>query len=50
VGHTEVLCLYLSGLPNFTLMVDHQAMVAILEKYTFDAIENPKIQHLKERL
>ena len=42
--------LYLSGLPNFTLMVDHQALVAILDKYTLDAIENPKIQRMKERL
>lgn len=31
-------------------MVDHQALVAILDKYTLDAIENPKIQRLKERL
>jgi hypothetical protein len=42
--------LYLSGLPTFTVMVDHQALVAILDKYTLDAIENPKIQRLKERL
>jgi hypothetical protein len=42
--------LYLSGLHNFTLMVDHQALVAILEKYTLDAIDNPKIQRLKECL
>lgn len=31
-------------------MVDHQAVVAILDKYTLDAIENPKIQRLKQRL
>jgi hypothetical protein len=42
--------LYLSGLHNFTLMVDHQALVAILDKYTLDAIDNPKIQRLKECL
>ena len=42
--------LYLSGLPDFTLVVYHQALVAILDKYTLDAIENPKIQRLKERL
>jgi hypothetical protein len=42
--------LYLSGLPNFTLMVDHQALVAILDRYTLDAIDNPKIQRLTERL
>ena len=32
------------------MMVDHQALVAILDKYTLDAIDNPKIQRLKERL
>lgn len=42
--------LYLSGLPTFTLMVDHQALVSILDKYTLDAMENPKIQRLKKRL
>jgi hypothetical protein len=31
-------------------MVDHQALVAILDKYTLDAIENPKLQRMKERL
>ena len=31
-------------------MVDHQALVAILDTYTLDAIENPKIQRMKERL
>ncbi|EFX73818.1 hypothetical protein DAPPUDRAFT_252666 [Daphnia pulex] len=41
---------YLSGLPNFTLMVDRQALVAILDRCTMDAIDNPKIQRLKERL
>jgi hypothetical protein len=35
--------LYLSGSPNFTLMVDHQALVAILDQYTSDAIDISKI-------
>jgi hypothetical protein len=30
--------------------VDHQALVTILDKYTLDAVENPKLQRLKERL
>jgi hypothetical protein len=30
-------------------MVDHQALVAILDNYTLDAIDNPKIQRFKER-
>jgi hypothetical protein len=42
--------LYLKGLPAFTLVVDHQALVPILNTYTLDAVENPKIQRLKERL
>lgn len=42
--------LFLSGLPNFTQMVDHQALVAVLDKYTLDAMDNPKILRLKERL
>ena len=42
--------LYLLGLPHFRLVVDHQALVTILDKYTLDAVENPKLQHLKEHL
>lgn len=42
--------LYLLGLHNFQLVVDHQALVTILDKYTLDAVENPKLQRLKERL
>ena len=40
----------LMGLPTFTLVVDHQALVPILNNHTLDAVENPKIQCLKERL
>jgi hypothetical protein len=42
--------LYLMGLPTFTLVVDHQALVPILNNYTLEAVENRKIQRLKERL
>jgi hypothetical protein len=42
--------LYLLGLPTFKLVVDHQALVTILDKYTLDAVDNPKLQRLKERL
>ena len=42
--------LYLLGLPRFTLVVDHQPLVTILDKYTLDAVENPRLQRLKERL
>ncbi|KAI9551307.1 hypothetical protein GHT06_002507 [Daphnia sinensis] len=41
--------LYLLGLPSFQLVVDHQALVTILDKYTLDAVENPKLQRIKER-
>ena len=42
--------LYLLGLPSFSLVVDHQALVSILDRQTLDTIENPKLQRLKERL
>ena len=42
--------LYLLGLPSFSLVVDHQALVSILDRKTLDLVENPKLQRLKERL
>lgn len=42
--------LYLLRLPTFQLVVDHQGLVTILDKYTLDAVKNPKLQRLKERL
>ena len=42
--------LYLSGLPIFTVVVDHQALVPILNKFTLDAVENPRLQRMKEKL
>ena len=42
---------YLLGSPNiFNLIVDHQALVTILDKHTLDAIENPRLQRMKEKL
>ena len=38
------------GLPTFTLVEDLQAIVPILINYTLGAVENPKLQRLKERL
>lgn len=38
--------LYLLGLPKFILVVDHQPLVTILDKYTLDAVENPRLQRL----
>jgi len=42
--------MYLLGLPSFTLVTDHQALVTILDRYTLDAVESPKLQRMKERL
>lgn len=39
--------LYLFGLQHFTLVMDHRPLIPILNHYTLDAIENPRIQHLK---
>ena len=42
--------LYLLGLPHFSLIVDHNPLVPILNEKTMDAIENPRLMRLKERL
>jgi len=42
--------LYLLGLQQFKLIVDHQPLVTILDKYTLDAVENPRLQRIKERM
>ena len=34
----------------FTLLVDQQPLVTILDKQTLDAVEIPKLQRLKERI
>ncbi|XP_047501826.1 uncharacterized protein K02A2.6-like [Penaeus chinensis] len=41
---------YLLGLPHFTLMTDHRPLVPILNSYTLDAIDNPRLQRLKEKI
>ncbi|XP_076032421.1 uncharacterized protein LOC143020148 [Oratosquilla oratoria] len=42
--------LYLFGVPPFTLLTDHRPLIPILNSYTLDAVENPRLQRLKERL
>ncbi|XP_066961762.1 uncharacterized protein [Macrobrachium rosenbergii] len=42
--------LYLAGLQNFTLMTDHRPLIPILNHYSLDAIENPRLQRLKEKI
>lgn len=38
------------GLLTFTLVLDHQVPVSILNNFTLEAVENPKTQRLKELL
>lgn len=42
--------LYLIGLPFFTLVIDHQPLVCILDRYTLVAVENLRLQRMKEKL
>ena len=42
--------LYLMGLPTFTLIVDHQPLVTILDRYTLDQVKNPRLQRMKEQM
>ena len=39
---------YLLGLPSFSLVVNHQAFVSILDCKTLDLVENSKMQRLKD--
>ena len=42
---------FILGSPNiFNLIVEHEALVTILDKHTVDAIENPRLQRMKEKL
>ncbi|XP_068245143.1 uncharacterized protein mRpL22 [Palaemon carinicauda] len=42
--------LYLQGLPSFTLQTDHRPLVPIINSYTLDMVENPRLQRMKERM
>ena len=41
---------YLTGLQHFSLVTDHRPLVPILNNYSLDAIENPRLQRLKEKI
>lgn len=41
---------YLAGLQHFSLVTDHRPLVPILNSYSLDAIENPRLQRLKEKI
>lgn len=44
------LRIYLHGLPEFELVIDHRPLVPILNSYTLDAIENPRLQRIVEKM
>ena len=41
---------YLTGLQHFNVVTDHRPLIPILNHYSLDAIENPRLQRLKENL
>ncbi|XP_076036799.1 uncharacterized protein LOC143022463 [Oratosquilla oratoria] len=41
---------YLTGLQHFSLVTDHRPLVPILNSYTLDANDNPRLQRLKEKI
>ena len=41
---------YLFGLPTFTLVVDHQPLLSILNRQTLDCVDNARLQRLKADL
>ncbi len=50
VWAVKVKChLYLAGL-KFQLVIDHKPLVPILNSYTLDMVDNPRLQRLKEKL
>lgn len=47
---SEQVQFLLSGLQNFTVMTDHRHFIPIINNYFLDAVENPRLQRLKEKL
>ena len=41
---------YVLGLQHFDLVMDHRPLVPILNSYSLDAIDNPRLQRLKEKI
>jgi len=50
VWATQKCRTYLLGLPSFTIVVDHQPLIPILNQYTLDMVENTRLQRLKAKL
>ncbi|PAA50313.1 hypothetical protein BOX15_Mlig015377g3 [Macrostomum lignano] len=42
--------LFLEGLQNFEIIIDHKPLEPILNRYTLDQIENPRLQRLRQKL
>jgi len=42
--------LYLLGLQQFKLIVDHQPLATVLDKCTLDGVENPRHQRIIDRM
>lgn len=41
---------YLLGLPQFSHITDHKPLIPLLNSYTLDCIENPRLQRLREKI
>ena len=41
---------YLAGMPHFDVVVDHRPLVAILNHKQLNAIDNPRLQRMREKL
>ncbi len=50
VWATQKCRIYLLGLLHYKVIVDHKPLVPILNQYTLDMVETPRIQHQKEKL
>ena len=50
VWATKKLNVYLFGLENYEVLTDHAPLVPILNRYTLNDIENPRLQRLVEKL
>lgn len=42
--------LYLLGAEKFTVVTDHKPLIPIINGFSLDVIENPRLQRLKEKL
>lgn len=41
---------YLIGLQHFDINMDHRPLVPILNSYTLDTVENPRLQRLQAKM